>query len=133
MSPGRGTVILCVAASDAHAVANRLIELHLRLAGFDVRNLGTCTTVAELCAAADATPEAIAVLIGSVNGHVAEDLRELPSARRARRIRCPVVLGGNLGTWAARPRALGADLVVADVEALPVLLDRLRAPHACAA
>ncbi len=127
-------VILGVAASDVHVVANQLIATMLREHGLFVVNLGVCTPVEEFAAACDAHPEAEAVLIGSLNGHALEDLQGLHELRRARRIHCPVVLGGNLsvgshkkGGLVDRLRALGVDHVLESAEELPVLLDSLAA------
>ncbi|MCT6736584.1 cobalamin-dependent protein [Rhodococcus qingshengii] len=122
-------IILGVAASDAHAVANQLIAHDLRALGYDVVNLGTCTPIEEFARAAETHPETLAVLIGSVNGHIHEDLRELKSAQRAGRITCPVVVGGNLSVGAAksadsleRLRQLGVDYILSDADELPALL-----------
>lgn len=115
------TVIIGVAASDAHAVANQLIAHGLRAAGYHVVNLGTCTPLAEFAAAVRENPDAIAVVIGSLNGHVHEDLRELRALRAAGEIACPVIVGGNLSVGSTksdrdieRLHALGADHVLAD-------------------
>jgi len=127
-------VILGVAASDAHAVANHLIAYLLRTHGFEVVNLGTCTPISEFCAALARHPQAEAILIGSLNGHAVDDLAELPQARSAGLLDRPVIVGGNLsvgshktGVEAERLRALGVDHVLADPAELPTLLDRLRA------
>jgi methylaspartate mutase sigma subunit len=126
-------VILGVAASDAHAVANQLIARSLALHGFHVVNLGTCTPVSEFCAAVREHPDAEAVLIGSLNGHVHEDLADLPAAVADGTISCPVIVGGNLsvgsrktGREAERLHAIGVDHVLEDVTELVPLLDRLR-------
>ncbi|MFD9948504.1 cobalamin-dependent protein [Nonomuraea sp. NPDC059023] len=130
-SRNRGTVVLGVAASDAHAVANQLIAASLRLAGFVVVNLGVCTPLQEFAAAVDDHPETLAVAIGSMNGHAYDDLSDLPLLRAAGRLPCPVLLGGNLAvggdgeTDHARLRALGVDHIVADPADLPGLLTRL--------
>jgi methylaspartate mutase sigma subunit len=127
-------VILGVAASDSHAVANHLIAHGLGELGYAVVNLGTCTSVAEFADACQQHPTAEAMLVGSLNGHVHEDLSELPAAREAGLIRCPVVVGGNLSVGsrkdpAAHERlyALGVDRIVADIADLPAVLDELRA------
>ncbi|GAA2473308.1 cobalamin-dependent protein [Actinocorallia cavernae] len=137
---GRRLVILGVAASDSHAVANQLIAHGLRAQGFDVVNLGTCTPVAEFAAACREHPEAEAVLIGSMNGHAYEDLRELPAARASGAVPCPVVLGGNLSVGSTKDAAaterllaLGVDRIVTDPSLLPAVLDELRAERARAA
>jgi methylaspartate mutase sigma subunit len=125
-------VALGVAASDAHAVANQLIAHGLRAHGFHVVNLGVCTPVAEFADAVAAHPDTIAVVIGSVNGHAHEDLRDLRAAKAAGRIPCPVVVGGNLsvgshkdGNAARRLRELGVDHVLTDAAQLLTLLTHL--------
>ncbi|GIG90341.1 cobalamin-dependent protein [Plantactinospora endophytica] len=128
------TVILGVAASDAHAVANQLICRLLRAHGFHVVNLGVCTPLHEFADALDAEPAAEAILIGSVNGHAYADLRDLPELRRQGRLDRPVVLGGNLSVGAHkrsadldRLTALGVDHIVTGLSELLPLLDTLHA------
>jgi methylaspartate mutase sigma subunit len=130
-------VVLGVAASDAHAVANQLIAHGLRAHGFTVVNLGVCTPVAEFADAVAAHPATIAVVIGSLNGHAHEDLRDLRAAKADGRIPCPVVVGGNLSvggdrdaTAARRLRELGVDHVLTDTAELLALLTRLAAGKA---
>ncbi|GAA0499273.1 MULTISPECIES: cobalamin-dependent protein [Streptomyces] len=131
-------VILGVAASDSHAVANHLIALSLRGIGFGVVNLGTCTPVEEFAQACADHPDAEAVIIGSLNGHVHEDLRGLAQAKATGQIPVPVVVGGNLsvgshkdGTAHDRLYSLGVDHIMADPAGLPALLDELRAARTC--
>jgi methylaspartate mutase sigma subunit len=126
--------VLGVAASDAHAVANHLIAYSLRANGFDVVNLGTCTPVSEFAEAARKHPDALAVVIGSLNGHVHEDLRDLRLARESGDIGCPVIVGGNLSVGSRknasdteRLHALGVDHVLTRPEDLHVLLDEIAA------
>lgn len=130
-------LILGVAASDSHAVANHLIAHLLRCQGFAVVNLGTCTTMAEFADAYRRYPSAEAVIIGSVNGHAYEDLLELPQLRREGELACPVILGGNL--WVGceydqsaveRLIGLGVDVVLRDPRDLPAVLERNRARRA---
>ncbi|MGW3726936.1 cobalamin-dependent protein [Streptomyces sp. F001] len=130
----RRTVILGVAASDSHAVANQLIAHTLRARGFQVVNLGTCTTVEEFAAAHRGHPDAEAVLIGSLNGHAYEDLRDLPAARARGLLGCPVIVGGNLSVGShkqsadiERLYALGVHRVLGDAADLPAVLDELAA------
>lgn len=126
-----GLVILGVAESDAHVVANKLIEYELRLVGYQVINLGACTPVDEFVDAFRANPDAHAIVIGSLNGHAYDDLKELQDARRDLLITCPVIVGGNLGVTreqAGRARqallSLGVDHVLDDSsELLPILRD----------
>ncbi|TVL92072.1 methylaspartate mutase [Streptomyces sp. SAJ15] len=131
-SPER-LVILGVAASDAHAVANHLIAHSLRADGFTVINLGTCTPVAEFADACARHPGAEAVIIGSLNGQIHADLHDLADAKRAGRIPCPVIVGGNLSVGSVkhdsaidRLYALGVDHVLDSPARLTPLLDTLR-------
>ncbi|MFC6086608.1 cobalamin-dependent protein [Sphaerisporangium aureirubrum] len=132
--PGGRLVILGVAESDAHAVANRLIAMRLREHGFAVVNLGVCTPLREFAEALDRHPAAEAILIGSLNGHAHEDLRDLPALRAAGRLRRPLVLGGNLSVGShktsahlQRLRMLGVDHLLTDAAELIPLLDSLHA------
>ncbi|WP_031468482.1 cobalamin-dependent protein [Sciscionella sediminilitoris] len=131
LAPSR-TVLLGVTASDTHAVANQLICRHLRGHGFHVVNLGVCTPLTEFADALDREPDIAAVLIGSLNGHAYEDLRELPELRRKGRLRRPVILGGNISVGAhkqagdrLRLATLGIDHILTDVDSLLPLLDTL--------
>jgi methylaspartate mutase sigma subunit len=119
LPPGRGTVILGVAASDAHVVANHLIAMYLRHQNFEVINLGACTPTEDFMKAADQAPNVVAVLIGSLNGHALDDLSDLPRLRRQYRVDAPVMVGGNLSVGAIKDDrvirelyALGVDLVL---------------------
>ncbi|MEV5438817.1 cobalamin-dependent protein [Streptomyces sp. NPDC052682] len=132
-------VILGVAESDAHAVANQLINMQLEQHGFTVVNLGVCTPLEEFAAAAEAWPHVEAVLIGSLNGHAHHDLRRLPELRAAGRLRCPVIVGGNLSVGShktdgdlQRLRDLGIDHLLDASDELVLLLDRLRSARIAA-
>ncbi|SCL30796.1 cobalamin-dependent protein [Micromonospora inyonensis] len=128
-------VVLGVAASDAHVVANRLIAFQLRNLGYHVVNLGACTPVAEFVECLAAHPDAVALVIGSVNGHAVEDLTPLRAAKDAGRVPCPMIVGGRLSVGSetddkdavAALHDLGVDHVLRDVSALPPLLARLAA------
>jgi len=126
-------VILGVAASDAHVVANHLIALQLRFLGYTVLNLGPCTPVSDFLDCAERNPDAIAIVIGSVNGHAVEDLRPLRAARDAGLVPWPVIVGGNLsvgstktGQEADHLYALGVDRVLTSIEELFEVLGEYR-------
>ncbi|MCW5249536.1 MULTISPECIES: cobalamin-dependent protein [unclassified Streptomyces] len=134
---GGRLVVLGVAESDAHAVANQLIAMQLRDHGFTVVNLGVCTPLSEFADALDRHPRAEAVLIGTLNGHAHQDLRTLPALRAAGRLNRPVVVGGNIsvgsrkdGTAERRLYDLGVDHLLRDAGELVLLLDRLHATMA---
>jgi methylaspartate mutase sigma subunit len=128
------TVILGVARSDAHAVANHLIAMRLRGAGYRVVNLGVCTPLDDFADALIEHPDAEAVVIGSLNGHAYEDLSELPALRAAGRLHCPIILGGNLSVGSQKAEderdrllKLGVDHILDDADQIPLLLDLLQA------
>lgn len=115
----RGTVVLGVAASDAHVVANHLIAMFLRRQHFEVINLGACTPTEDFMTAASTATNLVAVLIGSLNGHAADDLADLPRLRERYGISAPVIVGGNLSVGAIKDDrvihdllALGVDMVL---------------------
>ncbi|MEV6564959.1 cobalamin-dependent protein [Streptomyces kronopolitis] len=125
-------IVLGVTASDAHAVANQLIAHQLRAHGYTVINLGVCTPVEEFALAVREHPGVLAVVIGSLNGHAYEDLCDLPAARAAGELACPVILGGNLSVGSrkdpeapARLRRLGVDHVLTELADLDPLLREL--------
>ncbi|MEU6236786.1 cobalamin-dependent protein [Kitasatospora sp. NPDC047058] len=130
-------VILGVAASDSHAVANQLIAHALRTAGFTVVNLGTCTPVAEFAQACARHPRPLAVVIGSLNGQIHADLHDLAEAKRTGRIPCPVIVGGNLSVGSTKDASavtrlhdLGVDRVLGSAAELLPALDELVAADA---
>lgn len=131
--PASRLVILGVAASDSHAVANHLIAYALRSHGFTVVNLGTCTPVAEFADACVRHPETEALIIGSLNGQIHEDLHDLAEKRNAGLITCPVIVGGNLSVGSTKHASavqrlyrLGVDHVLNHPDELFPLLDELR-------
>jgi methylaspartate mutase sigma subunit len=133
------TVILGVAASDAHTVANHLIADSLRRSGYVVINLGVCTPLADFADAYRRHPDALAVAIGSTNGHAYDDLRELPDLRARGELTCPVIVGGNISVGSRKAAGhrqrlldLGVDHVLSDVEDLYPLLRELAADRAVA-
>lgn len=95
-------VVLAVPESDAHVVANRLLEYFLKQRGHTVLNLGACTPAAEIAAAArDFAADAI--IISSQNGHALDDLGSLPAEMVAVGVAgVPVYLGGNLNVGAEK-------------------------------
>lgn len=126
------SVILGVTESDAHVVANHLIAFLLKEKGFDVINLGACTSVAEFTQAYQDYPESIAMIIGSMNGHAYEDLDGLADKKQMGQIKCPVILGGNLSVGSQKsPQqrqrfySRGVDYLLENAMELPPLLSEL--------
>lgn len=97
LSSRSDTVLLGVTRSDAHAVANILIAHHLRRHGYRVVNLGACTPTVDFMKAYRKHPDALAIAIGSMNGHAYKDLADLPRLMQQYNVGCPIILGGNLG------------------------------------
>lgn len=125
-------VILGVAESDAHVVANQLIAFHLQAEGFVVINLGACTPLEEFIKALRKYPTAEALIIGSLNGHAYEDLKGLRDAKDDLLIACPVIVGGNLGVtqaqrdqMAAALKSIGVDFLLESRDDLVDLLHGL--------
>jgi methylaspartate mutase sigma subunit len=127
------TVILGVASSDAHVVANHMIAHMLREHGFEVVNLGVTTPLQEFGEAYRAHPGALAIAIGSLNGHAHSDLQSLPLVREVYGIACPVIVGGNLSVGSRKDEAdaqrlleLGVALILSTPHELLAELQRLR-------
>jgi methylaspartate mutase sigma subunit len=127
-------IILGVAASDSHVVANYLISFYLREHGFEVINLGVCTPLTDFMRAYDENRDALAIAIGSLNGHALEDLRELELLKQRHQVRCPIIVGGNLSvgsqkrdSLAAELEALGVSTILESPEQLLQALEELRA------
>jgi methylaspartate mutase sigma subunit len=132
----RGTVILGVTGSDTHVVANHLIAHMLRENGYKVVNLGACTPLQDFMEAHAQNPDALAIVIGSLNGHAKDDLRGLLETKEQYGIRCPVILGGNLSVGSKKElgleeyfKKLGVDLVLNRPELLAQQLLSLSAAN----
>lgn len=115
----RGAIVMGVAASDAHVVANHLIAMYLRRLGFNVVNLGACTPTEDFMRAASSCDDLVAVVIGSLNGHALDDLADLPTLKLQYQVTAPIVVGGNLSVGAIKSdevleklTALGVDCVL---------------------
>lgn len=129
-----GTVILGVAGSDTHVVANHLIAHMLRENGYNVVNLGACTPLRDFMEAYTQHQDAIAIVIGSLNGHAKDDLRGLQELKQQYGVSCPVILGGNLSVGSQKElgleeyfKALGVDIVMNRPELLTQHLHALSA------
>lgn len=128
------TVILGVAASDAHIVANKLIAMALTDRGFNVVNLGACTTIDEFCQAYVQNKPVLAMVIGSLNGHAVNDITGLKLAKRHYKVTCPVIVGGNLSVGSQKDAAvsqelhqLGVDMILQTPMELIEILENLAA------
>ncbi|HHT72736.1 MAG TPA: methylaspartate mutase subunit S [Firmicutes bacterium] len=73
------TLVLGVIGSDVHAVGNKILEISLKEAGFNVVNLGVLVSQKEFVEAALETA-ADAVLVSSLYGHAEIDCRGLREA-----------------------------------------------------
>jgi len=105
----RAMLVIGVIGNDIHVVANRVLEICLKDAGFRFINLGTNSMPEDF---ADAALEvaADAVLIGSLNGEAPHWCRNIRNLFRERGLdRIIIYLGGNVVT---------GELPHAEVEAL---------------
>jgi len=73
------TLVLGVIGADVHAVGNRILEIALTEAGFNVVNLGVLVSQKEFVEAALET-NADAILVSSLYGHAEIDARGLREA-----------------------------------------------------
>jgi methylaspartate mutase sigma subunit len=114
----RGSIVLGVAASDAHVVANHLIAMYLRRLGFAVVNLGACTPTEDFMRAASRCDDLVAVVIGSLNGHALDDLADLPQLKSQYGVTAPIVVGGNLSVGAIKSDEVFEQLTVLGVDSI---------------
>jgi methylaspartate mutase sigma subunit len=70
------SIVLGVIGADCHAVANKILEMVFREAGFRVENIGVMASQEEFIAAAIETA-ARAILVSSLYGHGEMDCRGL--------------------------------------------------------
>ncbi|MFT6778541.1 MAG: methylaspartate mutase sigma subunit [Paraglaciecola sp.] len=131
-------VIIAMTESDAHVVANKLLQLYLEDHGYNIINLGACTPMKHVVqSAAVINPQAI--VLGSQNGHALEDISSLLSLKKDFKINCPVILGGNLSVGAQKSndfelefQRAGVDYICQTFDDLLVLLEELadfKTPH----
>lgn len=112
-------VILGVTESDSHVVANHLIAHQLKEHGYEVINLGPCTSVSEFYREYQKQSDIMAIVIGSLNGHAYEDLEGLAELKASGSIQCPVVLGGNLSVGSEKTESLKTRFYERGVDYLP--------------
>lgn len=131
-------VILGVTESDCHIVSNRIIEFLLKSKGYDVINLGACTSVHEFSEAYQSNPDTMAIVIGTLNGHGYEDLQELKATKKEHSITCPIILGGNLSVGSKKESdieqryyKLGIDYILKEIDELFPLLMTILAKNHC--
>jgi len=90
------TVVIGVIGADAHAVGNKIIDLTLTNAGFNVVNLGVMVSQEEFIDAAVET-SADAILVSSLYGHGEIDCMGLrQKCDEAGLKNMPLFVGGNL-------------------------------------
>jgi len=119
-------IIIAMTESDAHVVANKLLQLYLEEHGYNIINLGACTPMKQVAqTAAVINPQAI--VLGSQNGHALEDISSLLSLKKDFHIDCPVILGGNLSVGAQKSNDLELKLQQAGVDYICQNFDELLA------
>lgn len=90
------TVVIGVIGADAHAVGNKIIDLTLTNAGFNVVNLGVMVSQEEFIDAAVET-SASAILVSSLYGHGEIDCMGLRQKCDEAGLKdMPLFVGGNL-------------------------------------
>ena len=95
-SMDKKTIVIGVIGADAHAVGNKIIDLTLNNAGFNVVNLGVMVSQEEFIDAAVET-NADAILVSSLYGHGEIDCMGLrQKCDEAGLVGIPLFVGGNL-------------------------------------
>lgn len=117
----RPHAVLASTPSDSHTWNLLFVQLLLEENGWSVTNLGACVPATTLVAESlRRVPDLI--VISTVNGHGAQDARQVIAALRARPTlsRVPVALGGKLCVSEERARAAAPGLVAAGFDAVLV-------------
>jgi excisionase family DNA binding protein len=122
VAPTRGSVIIAAARHDWHDLAVMLAAETLRLAGFDVVDLGGGVAARVLGATVERRPDAVAVVLAVSVTDDAAVAAAVRAVRAASPSGPPVVVGGPGVSGPAHAAALGADAHAADVEALVACL-----------
>ena len=95
-SMDKKTIVIGVIGADAHAVGNKIIDLTLNNAGFNVVNLGVMVSQEEFIDAAVET-NADAILVSSLYGHGEIDCMGLRQKCDEAGLKgMPLFVGGNL-------------------------------------
>ncbi len=133
LDKGAPIVILAVAPSDVHVVANQIIAAQLRVKGYKVINLGAATPLQEVIETWQSHSDVLAIAIGSVNGHALQDLCDLPKLKQLYQVTCPIIVGGNLsigaekdGSEGQKLKDIGVDYILTDVTQFFDILDQLK-------
>jgi methylaspartate mutase sigma subunit len=87
------TFVLGVVGSDAHCVANQLLERELLLQGYSVQNLGVALSPDEIIAALRKISNPI-LLLGTLNGDLNPTISTVTQVREEFS-QVPVIVGGN--------------------------------------
>lgn len=127
------SVIIGVAESDIHVVANNLIEIRLEAQGYNVINLGCTTSIHEFVGEGRRCHNLLAIAIGSLNGHAYGDLSPLKDYHVRNQLPCSIILGGNLSIGKTKARelkdkfyALGVDYILDTIGQLSPVLNALK-------
>ena len=102
----KNTIVIGVSKSDVHVMPNLLTHQLLDELGFQVINLGACTTVDEFVSAYANNQNVKAIIISSLNGHALKDLEGFNKEKKKYNIICPVFLFGNLSVGSIKPNDL---------------------------
>ena len=115
------TAILAGTPSDSHTWNLLFVQLLLEENGWSVTNLGACVPVAMLLDESLRQPPDM-IVISTVNGHGAQDARQIIEAVRAQPSlsRVPVFLGGKICVSEERERAAVGELSAAGYDAVLV-------------
>lgn len=105
--------------SDCHVVGLKLLEFSLKSKGFEIHNLGACTSCAEFVEKAQAC-QPLAVVISAMNGQALNDLAGLrDQLEQAGLGQLPIYIGGNLSVGSQKdPVAIDAAFAAIGIKVL---------------
>lgn len=125
-------VILAVCESDSHTVANQLIQWTLENEGYHVSNLGAFISVRDIYKELESQQKVLAILVGSLNGHAVNDLRQLEFYKK-KYPDVPVIFGGNLSVSLIEKEKsmkklydLGVDFILDSIDEILPALENLK-------
>lgn len=123
----RGTVVLGAPSGERHALPVSFVSDLVRLAGWEVSDLGADTPAASFARAARAADDTVAVGVSVTTAACLEAAAETLAAVRAADPSLTLIVGGSAVVDADHARSLGADHWAADARSMVSLLDDVAA------
>ncbi|MDJ0771415.1 MAG: cobalamin-dependent protein [Ilumatobacter sp.] len=122
----RGTVVMGAPVGERHGIVVAVLADLLRLAGWDVSDLGADTPSSSFVAAATTTDDLVAVALSVTHPEHLEACAEACAALRDAGLGVPVIVGGQAIRDEQHAQELHADTAACGVSEMISLLDGLR-------